>query len=53
MDGRKVKIILKNGDVYHGVVVEQTHLVITIIDRFNDKVTISIDSISVLKEVLN
>ena len=48
--GKKVFLVLKSGRIYNGVVLETTESYIFILDKFNEKVVISISEISSLEE---
>jgi small nuclear ribonucleoprotein (snRNP)-like protein len=48
--GKKVFLILKTGRKYSGVIKETTESFIFILDKFNNKIVISISEISSLEE---
>jgi small nuclear ribonucleoprotein (snRNP)-like protein len=48
--GKKVFLVLKSGRKYSGVIKETTESFIFIIDKFSEKVVISISEISSLEE---
>lgn len=47
---KKVRLILKNQDIYTGKVTSISENSLTILDKFNEHVTISFDSIFLLRE---
>lgn len=50
---KKIKLVLKNGFVYTGVIIDDSPEQLIILDKFNNRVQIDKNSISVQEEVSN
>lgn len=50
---KKIKLFLNNGNIFTGHIEQLEEDSLTIIDKFQEKVTISLDSISLIKEEKN